>query len=300
MRPLFYTTLLLFSLFFSACQLFEQEAEVPSYIYIKHIDLATDYPSQGSASHEITDAWIYMDDNPVGVFPLPCRVPILAEGAHKITVYAGVKADGIASRRRMYPYYKPFIISSFELRRGKVDTLNGANQPVVEYYPTTSINIWKGGDFEDPGVVFGDDPASDTTMERTLVPQEVFEGNGSGIITLSATQSHFKATTAEDFRFPTDGRPVYMELNYRTNNTLKVGLTATNPGGTVHLDNTNIRPSFDESGNPVWKKIYVDLSELVNYSFSATSFEVYFRMTKDEGVTVPIAYIDNVKLVYGK
>jgi len=39
-----------------------KEEPIPAYIHIDKIDLKTNYSIQGSNSHKIIDAWIYVDD----------------------------------------------------------------------------------------------------------------------------------------------------------------------------------------------------------------------------------------------
>jgi len=287
-------------LFLSSCSWLDQPEKIPAYIYIDKINLSTTYSSEGTNSNDISDAWIYVDDNPIGVFELPCMVPVLHEGEHKLTIYAGIKADGISSRRRKYPFYVPFIIQNHNFVPGVVDTLNGTDQPEVNYYDNTQIAIWKTGDFEDPGVVFQQDALSDTIMNRVTSPAEdVFEGVASGSFTLNATQSFFKANSSENFNFPVTGQSVYMELNYKATNSFTVGLISEYSTTTVQQNNTVVKPTY-VNGQLVWKKIYIELTELVNLNSNALNFEVFFLMTKDDGVTDPEVNIDNVKIVYGQ
>lgn len=290
-----YTLSLLLALFLISCH--KDSGVVPSYIYIKDIQVQTT-SGQGTNSDDIVDAWVYVDDNAVGCFSLPARIPIIGDGPHKITIYGGIKADGISSHRRRYPFYQPYILNSYTLHSGMVDTLQGAYQPIVTYYPNTEMNFWIE-DFTDPFIPFLQDPLSDTSMARTTTPGEYFEGGASGVMTLSANQIYFKAATSENFDLPIGGVPVYLELNYKANNTFSVGLTSVMSGNVVNQDNTIIRPSYDDNGNLVWKKMYCEMTELVSSNLNALYYEIYFKMTKDEGVTEPLVLIDNVKLVYG-
>jgi hypothetical protein len=285
---------IVFAIFLVSCGK-DQAVEIPSYIYIDHIDLQTT-TAQGSNSAEILDAWVYMDDNPLGVFPLPARIPIQADGQHDFKIFAGIKADGISDRRRRYIFFKPFELNNFNLTRGEIDTLNGTYQPVVTYYPSSDINIWNE-DFTDPFIPFFPDPASDTTMGRTITPGEFFEDGASAVLDLAPDQTLFFCVTEENFNFPTGGSSVFLELNYKTNNALTIGVRAESPGNTLNIDNTVLNPTYDDNGNLVWKKAYIELTEIVSSYYTASAFEVYFKMTRQ--VTDPIAYIDNVKVIYG-
>jgi hypothetical protein len=47
-----------------------------------------------------------------------------------------------------------------------------------------------------------------------------------------------------------------------------------------------------------WKKIYIELKEIVSYSVNSTLFETYFRIELPESKSEGIVYIDNLKIVY--
>ena len=78
--------------------------EMPCYININDIEL------EENITNNITDAWVYIDDNLQGVYELPANFPVLANGKHKLRIKAGIKDNGIASTRITYPFYKSFII----------------------------------------------------------------------------------------------------------------------------------------------------------------------------------------------
>jgi hypothetical protein len=223
---------------------------------------------------------------------------ILGEGPVKISIYGGIKADGISSRRRRYLFYQPYVLNNYNLVAGEMDTLNGARIPTVTYYPSTQITMWNV-DFSDPFIPFFQDALSDTGMVRVTNPPEVFEGSGCGLLTLDANQTYMKVATAELFDLPKGGRPVFLELNYKANNSFAVGLTSISAGNTIHQDNTIIRSTYDDNGNLVWKKIYCEFTELVSTNINAFAHEIYFKLFKDQGVSIPLVYIDNVRLVYG-
>jgi hypothetical protein len=101
--------LLLFSvsLFFLGCT---KEDLTPSWLKIEPFTLTTDPSSQGVNSHAITNVWLFMDSKSLGVFELPCVVPILDEGNHTFELIPGVKNNGISAKRIQYPFYKIFKI----------------------------------------------------------------------------------------------------------------------------------------------------------------------------------------------
>src|SRR5688500_13907587 len=116
------TTFLFISalLLISGCKKTVNPEEIPSYLYIDKINLQT-LAGEGTSKQDITDAWVYVQGQAIGVFELPARIPVLAEGNPEVWVYAGIKKDGISSTRVKYPFFKPFITSSVNLVRGNVD-----------------------------------------------------------------------------------------------------------------------------------------------------------------------------------
>ena len=285
------STLAIAGLFlFGGCDKLDKQEDIPSYIYISDINLSVS-TGQGTGSESITDAWVYVNDNPVAIRELPCLVPILDEGYQKISIAAGIKNDGLSDTRVKYPMYQLFTTSGINLQRGKVDTLT----PTVTYYPSSIISIWEEN-FNDQVISFSTDAASDTSIVWENTTSEVFEGAGSGLIDLSSSQDYFKATTTSSFPLPKNGKSVYVELNYNTNNSMLIGFTSYS-GSTplASIENTGINPS-----NGTWKKIYVDLTQLVSEQVNATSFKFYIVLTKDDGNTTVHNLIDNFKVVYAK
>ena len=55
--------------------------KVPAYLEVASVTLTTT-PEQGASTSKITDAWISVDGTLIGVWELPARLPVLAEGDH--------------------------------------------------------------------------------------------------------------------------------------------------------------------------------------------------------------------------
>ena len=115
--------LLLLFPFLVGCQLFDQPEIAPSYIHIENFNFIITNSNQGTNSEKITDAWVYIDDTPAGVYELPANFPVLEEGKHKVRIRAGIKENGISGTRVPYPFYASFIIE--ELIFDKTTTIIG-------------------------------------------------------------------------------------------------------------------------------------------------------------------------------
>ena len=64
---------------------------------------------ENGVTDNITDAWVYLNDNLQGVYELPANFPVLAKGNQTLRVKAGIKLNGISSTRSPYPFYESFI-----------------------------------------------------------------------------------------------------------------------------------------------------------------------------------------------
>lgn len=290
---LFFTGIIFLTLLLSACNLYNPAEPVPAYIHIDKIDVTTT-PEQGTNSSNITDAWIYIDEQLVGCFELPATVPVLYEGSHKLSISAGIKVNGIAATRGPYPFYDRFV-QSIDLTRGSISTVT----PVVKY--SSNLNwdpskIWQEN-FEQSGIAIDSSPSgSDTNMiHRKIVSGTdplIFEGLGSGVVFLDQTRSFFECISSTSFILPRGDSPVFLEFDYKCNYQFVIGLFAHGSGVSVKHKVLNINPSEN------WNKIYVYLSPEVSASGNASDFTILFGMLNSTGASAPYLAIDNIKLIH--
>lgn len=301
-RGFFFTVCWIFLLL--SCKKLDKDEALPAYLYIDSVNLSTYYIDEGSNSHAISDVWVYINDgnkiSQIGVFELPARIPVIAKGTYETTIYAGIKPDGVSNKRKRYPFYKPL---SFNLLYAPLQEikLNGTQTPVFTYYEQSQIAVWKE-DFEDPTVFFETDPVSEASFVRILAsnePENVFEGIASGLLELTTSQTYLRVYTNENFNLPGSGKPCYVEINYKCNQEFKVGLKIEKPSGNVFLGNTAVKNTYNETGNLIWKKLYIDLTDLISLNPDATAYEFYFEAVNTGAINTKI-YLDNVKLVYAR
>lgn len=283
-KKLFYSILLFlcFAIAFQSCKLINPEVKVPAYIYIEKINLSTNYITEGTNSSKITDAWVYLDDKLVGAFELPANIPVLAEGDHKISVRAGIKVNGISATRAYYPFYDQYIVN-VNLKPEETDTL----KPVVNYF-SGQLFHWME-DFEGGGITLMKYSNSDTIIEKTSDPQYVFEGNYSGVTHLTSAKPHLISVSIENFVLPLGNNPVFLELNYKNNNTFYVSLYA---NGTQRIDGLTINRSEN------WNKIYINFTPYINTYSTASNFKIFIEAYKETDVENPLLLFDNIKLIY--
>lgn len=263
-----------------------------SWLKIDQIELTTNTTTEGINSHDITDAWVYMDSQPLGVFEMPCEIPILDEGEHDFIIYAGIKSNGINATRVRYPFYKP---TEFTLTLTKGETVNYT--PSVSYKPDLAFVARE--DFEDTGIILSPNTQYDTSkvqiISKTNYPDVVKYGENCGRMTLTSID-----TIVQVFTDLFNGIPqgeVYMELDYMNTNTFAVGLITQTATAYTNNDPFIQINSQDES-ELKWKKIYLDLTEYLNYLDNPIYFEYYLVSVLDEENSDAVIYLDNIKIVH--
>jgi len=284
--------LLAFIFIFSACEIINPEETIPSYIRINQIGLETAY-GQGTASQKIVDAWIYVDDELIGAFELPATFPVIAEGYHEIIIKPGIELNGIAPTRAIYPFYSP-IIKNINFIKDSIIVLDSLFTLTTSYY-NDAVFPWKNPigqeDFEESGITIDSTYRSETGI--TVTSQDVFEGNHSGLVTLSGTVDFFEAKSIKAFDKPGVGSYVFLELNYKTNNYFTVGIFAQLTTG------ANVQhPIFVLNPNNEWNKIYINLTPTINRETQLYEFNIFFGAVLEDDVDKAEIFFDNIKLVH--
>ena len=283
--PLYIATTILF---LQSCKLINPDEQIPSYISIKNISFKTNI-NYDTDSYDITDAWVYVDDNLIGAFELPAKFPVLYSGKHKVSVRAGILLNGISATRSVYPFYTVYD-TIYSLVAGKVVSLN----PKVTYNPTVRF-IWTEN-FENPNISFKKTIKSDTIFK--LIPNSApdyfqYGGKYAGGISLTTAKPYFECITDTSYILPYGDRPTFLELNYKNTNSFSVSVQVVTRTGIAIEEYLTINPSTE------WKKIYVNLTPITNLYTSVTGYKIFFNHMIDPGLTEGLILIDNIKLVAG-
>lgn len=267
----------------------------PSWVRIDAFTLTTNEVEEGANSHNITDAWVFMDGKALGVYELPCKFPVLAEGEHEFVIYPGIKNNGISSSRMRYPFYTSFEETAILTYH---DTL--IFEPKTAYSSATGFAFIE--DFESAGIAFVKGPTSDTNIRfvtKAEQPEIVQYGDKCGLITLQGNDTLYAGSTQESLILP-KSKEVFLEIDYRNNNSLATGVISGFIDGTVQEHTPLVILNPQDNGQEVWKKIYINLSEDVSAYSNSVSHEFYLLASLDDNVSEGNIYIDNIKVVYAK
>lgn len=270
---------------FSACDIINPPEEIPAYIHIDSFTLIDNYSKVGSLTHNIVDAWVYIDNEFIGTFELPVTFPVLMEGNHKIIIYPGIMDFGIANNRKPYPFYEPLRKDIF-LEEKIIDTIN----PTISYISDNIDFKWKE-DFEFPNLSLEITDFSTVEIERTFNPDEVFEKNYSMKATLDDNTDFFEFQTIDLFELPRN-KQIYLEVNFKTDVIVSFGYFAVGSANIIKHAYFNFNPSEE------WKKIYINLGEEIQYeSIDRKYFRLFFGARKNDESDSSFIYFDNFKLI---
>ncbi len=271
-------------LLLASCDIINPDEPTPSYLHINNIQLKTDYSIEGTASHNITDAWVYVDNDLIGMYELPATLPVLKKGVQNIKVRAGIKQNGISDTRVFYPFYD-FYDTTRQLSPLKVDTL----QPVVEYLDQNKITFAWIEDFESGNSI--EKVGSPATIERTPSGASPdFLKNWVGKITLNSSADEFFGQSLQQFPQPDNNKEVYLELNYKCSHEFSVGITGEING----KQRSQLKVTINEKN--YWNKIYIDFSkEIQQYT---GDYKIIFSTRKPDSISSAEIYLDNLKLIH--
>lgn len=236
---------------------------------------------------KINDAWVYVDGQLVGVFPLPSVAPIVLNqsGSYDVSIRAGIKANGQTSTSEEYPFFNP-IDQKINLLIG--DTTN--TSLVFSYRPDIVFDIIE--DFETSNI-FDTDIDGNTATKVERLERVGRNGTYGASIKLDEANpeiqvSHFASFSNSKNKL---GK-VYLELDYLINESLFVG--------TITQTNSEILKVFENgiSINSEWNRIYIDLSNQISRTTVVTYSIVFGSKLNTAERKSATLLIDNIRLVH--
>ncbi len=282
--------LLLIMLFGFGCT---QKGAIPSYIYLDKITLAGIDPNTQAALPEtkVIDAWVYVNAQLIGGFRLPARIPILNEGVNTVEILPGVAENGGFATPAIYPFYERYT-KQMNFVSGKTDTL----KPVVTYTANARVN----SDGFEGTTTYGDDLDGDATTRIIATANDPLSSSGYGKISLSTDHPSMVAASIGRYdktQLRGAGAPVWIEINWRGDNSIAVGIIGRKAGVSVPF--TEYQKKVILAPRATWGKAYISLySELAAMESKVDDYQIVISSYLDPDKTEGAVYLDNVKVVY--
>jgi len=278
--------LLLFAFVFHSCGK-KTEAEIPAYIVIDSVGVNTDIGRQGAGSHNITDFWVYVNEDQIGVFNKKQLIPILAKNYNDINIkiYAGIRSNGLKNNIDIYFLYKNIELNK-SLSPGEIDTINA----IFKYDDYAKFVFVEG--FEN-GNIFNKDDDGNYNTKISVTGEKAIYGNKCGLILLDKENNKIQVTTKDDFYdLPKEGNKVFLELDYLCDTEFVIGISGKDELMHEYKEDVIILKKRD-----FWNKIYLNLTEYIKRG-NLESYKVFFKATNPVESDQSKVFLDNIKLVY--
>ncbi len=280
-----YAVILFTFLILAACA---KGDKVPAFVEVQSVSLATTV-GQGGSTTKVTDAWVTVDEKLLGVWEIPARIPVLAEGTHTIGLEPAVKRNGTFDDRVRYPFFKPWS-QTVDLRREGSVTLD----PVTGY--VDAANIWSEG-FEDPFSLFTNAANNDTDLIRftPATDPELLYLENSPCAGFRLDAAHRFARIHSDMDFASFGGPCFLEIDHRGDLQITVGVLYLADGLQRAEPYIYLPATHRSDGSMPWSKVYIDLSGFFNSPVSQR--DIYIEAQLPESRSSAQVYFDNIKLL---
>ena len=253
------------------------------FIQPSYVNLAITTPSiQGTSSSKITDLFLYVDGKFQGVYQPSNKLPIVTRGQNvKINVLAGIKNNGISETVITWPFLMKLEFDSL-VASGK--TVNRGFS--FQYLPNVTF-MWKE-DFDGFGVSLIRSAVTATTTSLNLISSpESFESK-SAMFELPSNIQLAQFETSVAYPIPHGNPNVYLELNYKCDLKVEIGITdGIHPKSSITLN---------EKGD--WNKIYIQLADALNREPLYDNAKIYFKTVNPNQLNGARVWLDNIKLIY--
>ncbi len=272
---------------FSACEVVNPEEGIPAFLKIDAVN------AQGTGLQEISDVWVFVDNQAIGAFNLPAEIPVLMSGEQSVVIASGVVENGILSFRSEYPFFERYETTA-TLVPGEVVTIS----PSTSYRSFSEIEIYEKD--WDSKVDLNLNELDGGSIPSINSPSEAIDGK-FGLATISEGVSTLEISTGIPY-FSINGNGFggaeFMELHYKSDIDFEIGVIGYDALGNFKGVNFFLGMKARED----WRKIYVRLQEPIAQllNIEATQFEIAFRTAKPSEDPEAKLYFDNVKFLRQK
>lgn len=278
----------------TSCDIINPDEPIPAYIQIDSFALGSNSPDHGATTHNIVDAWVFVNGDMIGIFELPSRIPVLDEGRVELLVGPGIEVSGSSGLRDNYLFYSAFD-SIVDLVPGEIMQIT----PEAFYREQNNLYIYDVlEDFE--STVFSgliSSPNSDTGIIRTTNSNEVRSGKASGKIVINESMNYVQIQTATSFKFaePVGSNNIFMELDFKSDIEMTLAVFADRQAS---LQNQTFDYITLRSTNGEWRKLYIAWTGTLAQISNPDVFTFLFRpVLPSNGGLSGTVYLDNIKLM---
>lgn len=274
-------TFLIIALFLMSCGLGDTAAPIPGYLNITSVEVQP-YGVNTSETNNITDLYVFLDGQILGVFPLPAKVPIQnPEKIQDLTILAGIKNSGVSANPVFYPFYKSFV------KTIQMAPLQVMDLPVdFRYSDNAKLTFYEN--FENVNSIFSQNIGNTNgAIQRDVTDSTV--GLSCGKVSLGSGLTTLQLATGTGIRKgDVTGGSSYVEFDYKGDGLISVGVLKRI--GNNQIENYKIVvPCRNE-----WNKIYIEVTDLVSPK-DYDDYKLLLGFSRRENNNIANIQIDNLK-----
>ncbi len=295
MKKIICITLLL-TLGLSSCDEFKNGQEIPSYIYVEGFNLEenpdfTFSQSSDLLTEDIRDVWVYVDNEYIGAYPIPCSIPILKEGKHKIDLRPGIIYNGMNNMREIYSFYTTHIdtldlVPGQEIVLDKKDIMYNSEKAVMPFKET----------FESYFVNFRQaDVILEEPLTMTVIRNDSVEyGSNCGAIYFE--EGGYNKYISVDSIFCNNSLGLILEIDYNSNIPFEIGLYGKNSSASANKYISAVR--LTPTKNNKWQKSYIILTKAWDILEYPSIFYIYLEAFNPDNTKNSFVHVDNIKVLH--
>jgi hypothetical protein len=257
------------------------------YIEVNQLKMETT-EEQGSNKHNFKEVWAYANGNYIGAFQMPAKIPVLGEGETLLSFFPGYRLYGLADFPDNYP---------FGLRYDTLIDLSQAPaflplEPIVRINPTAKVRLSEN--FES-GNTFTFRFTQENSTTLTIYEGDAFDGTKCGRALLTKEKFLLQQGNSVIINdFPINGVPAMIEVSYKSDVPLGIGIMGYYPSGNdLRFVKVIMFPRSE------WNRVYVPIEdELRELRFTGIRvlIEAAYDFSSDKEIQEVL--VDEIKFIH--
>jgi hypothetical protein len=271
-----------------SCSIFDSEDNPVAFVKVALPTLEVNSAKEGAATHNIKHAWATIDNQLLGVFPLPASIPTLIKNTNsRLQINWGVNDGGDNDSSQEYPFFNSEIIET------TFQPLQQFDFPAKASYVKNAVfDVTEG--FEQTNHVFIKDLDGNSNTRINLTNKDKASGEKSALLSMTIDNKIIEVTTGNYFNSANNKKgAVWLEFDYKSEEDLFIGYDIVTNSAEITEYKVGLKPTKS------WKRAYVNFTKELSDT-KVKEYRVAFKsiFTGKNGANVSEIYLDNIKLIH--